>query len=365
MNIDQWISCISEAYEITGKIFSLSRKEKLLGKLSVDDLNKDKAIEETGEIITRYFFRKATRGETFGSISRIKEKFGKSVEENYGLSSGPFINMAKTYWTYKIEVQDLFPKCHNFLLSQVLLKIEGDIASVFFPTPGPAVIWVRQRREMQRQLLEQYAPEIDIENFLENNPLLGTCPGPIAEKVFNEKIWIRCSNYNCQQFLTIPNTVKPLQITCPKCNISFRFPARDFRWLNQLPPHLHPEQYKIEELDNLRQSWYIPDEIFSLRVISSPWATRRVQEYMLVQFRHQAPRSSEKELWKKVLESRVATSKEWGIKSLTEKEFDKMIRDASSFEELCNRLIEFEEKTESSLPDPFGVGAKIDKILLR
>ena len=392
MNINQWIPCISEAYEITEKAFSSRKKEMLLRKLPGDDLNKkdevDKdlfeygvlsksseiqdesqndIIEETREVITRYFFRKAAHGETFGPISRIKEKFRNSVEENYGLSSGPFMNMAKTYWTYKIEVQDLFPKCHNFLLSQILLKVEGDIASVFFPTPGPAVIWVRQRREMQRQLLEQYTIEIDIETFLENNPLLGTYPGPIAEKVFNEKIWIRCPNHEVPQFLTIPNTVKPLQVRCPKCKISFRFPAKDFRWTDQLPPHLHPHLQKVDELENLRQYWNIPEEIFSLRIISSPWAVRWVQEYMLAQFHHQFPQSSEKELWKKVLESRMATSKVWGIKSLTEKEIDKMIRNASSFEELCDRLIEFEEKTtvEPSPPDPFGIGAKIDEILLR
>jgi len=389
MNIDQWVSCISEAYKIAGKAFSTRRKEILLGKLSVDDLNKNEVdkgifemgvvskpfkmqdesqnevVEETVEVITHYFFRKTALGETFGPISQIKEKLGSSVEENYGLSSGPFINMTRTYWTYKIEVKDLFPECHNLVLSQVLLKVEGDIASLFFPTPGPAVIWVRQRKEMQRQLLEQFAPEIDIDPLLENNPLLGTYPGPIAEKVFNEKIWIRCPNHEVPQFLTIPNTVKPLQVRCPKCKISFRFPVKDFRWINQLPPHLHPQ--KVEELENLRQYWDIPEEVFSLRIISSPWAVRGVQEYMLAQFRHQTPQSSEKELWKKVLESRMATSKVWGLKSLTEKEIDKMIRDISSFEELCDRLIEFEEKTvvEPSLPDPFGIGAKIDEILLR
>lgn len=164
MNINQWISCISEAYEITGKAFSSRKKEVLLEKLSVDDFNKDEVdkglfeygvlskpfelqdesqndvIEETEEIITRYFFRKAALGETFGSINRIKEKFGNSVEENYGLSSGQFINMAKTYWTYKIEVGELFPKYHNLVLSQVLLKVEVAIAGSFFPTPGPELI---------------------------------------------------------------------------------------------------------------------------------------------------------------------------------------------------------------------------------
>jgi len=205
MNISQWISCVSEAYKITEKTFSFHKKKLLLKKLEksfIDKLIKNEIdkgffetgvssilsfgvknkfqndIEETKKIITRYFFKKAINEETFGPISRIiKEWFRNSIEENYSLPSGPFINIAKTYWTHKIEVHNLFLEHYDLILSQVLLEVEGNIASVFFPTPGPGVFWVGQRKEMQRKLLKQYAPKIDIDAFLENNPILGTSRG--------------------------------------------------------------------------------------------------------------------------------------------------------------------------------------------
>jgi len=173
MNIDQWIHQVSEAYQSVGLPFSSNKKALLLAEFSEESTQEQKEIVvEALDVMIRFFFRKASRGETFGSLSRIKERFGQSLEENYGMSSGPFINMAKTYWTYKLEVGDLFPEYHNLALSQVLGKLEMDIVSVFFPTPGPMKIPVSQRRESQRQLLQEFAPEIDIERFLSDNPIL-------------------------------------------------------------------------------------------------------------------------------------------------------------------------------------------------
>lgn len=110
MNIDQWLLQVSQAYQLAGKQLSPDKKACLLAPLSenITELQKE-ILAEVYDIMIRFFFSKASHGETFGSISRIKERFGSSLEENYGLSSGPFIDMAKTYWTYKIEVKDLFP----------------------------------------------------------------------------------------------------------------------------------------------------------------------------------------------------------------------------------------------------------------
>lgn len=55
-----------------------------------------------------------------------------------------------------------------------MLEIETNIAGIFFPTPGPMQIPVSERMEAQRQLLQEYAPGIDIDAFLGNNPILGT-----------------------------------------------------------------------------------------------------------------------------------------------------------------------------------------------
>lgn len=178
MDADQWVLEISKAYQSIGLAFPSTKKTSLLKKLSEKSTKAQKeVIEEALDVMTRYFFKKASSGETFGHLSRIKEQFGRSLEENYGLTSGPFLDMAKTYWTYKLEVQDLFPEYHNLGLSQILLKLETTIASLFFPTPGPVIIPASERKEAQRQILQEYAPTIDIERFLSENPILQSSTG--------------------------------------------------------------------------------------------------------------------------------------------------------------------------------------------
>ena len=117
---------------------------------------------------------KAVKGDTFGSLSRVKEKFGASLEVNYDLNEGPFINLAKTYWTYKIELLDLtnsFKGRFAFFLVD-LLVVENAIASVFFPITGPAYIPVAQRRQEQIRILKEYAPDMDIDRFIAESPIL-------------------------------------------------------------------------------------------------------------------------------------------------------------------------------------------------
>jgi hypothetical protein len=174
MNIDQWIRQVSEAYKSAGLELSNSKRSILLSDIKSleGDTPSKEILSEVSHIMIHFFFKKATHDQTFGPLSRVKERFGKSVEENYGMSQGPFMKMANAYWTYKLEVNDLFPANHNLALSQVLLTVENDIASVFFPTPGPMEIPVSRRREAQRQLLKEFAPEVDIDKFLSENPIL-------------------------------------------------------------------------------------------------------------------------------------------------------------------------------------------------
>jgi hypothetical protein len=55
---------------------------------------------------------------------------------------------------------------------KVLSNVPLHIASVFFPTPGALKMPLTLRKTKQRQLLQEYAPEIDIERFLSENPIL-------------------------------------------------------------------------------------------------------------------------------------------------------------------------------------------------
>jgi hypothetical protein len=191
MDVDQWIRQMSDAYALVGASFSSDKKAVLLANLSEENSQEKKEIvAEAVDAMTRLFFKKVSNGETFGSLSRIKKQFGRSLEENYGMSSGPFINMAKTYWTYKLEVGDLIPENNDLILSQILLKIEIDIAGVFFPTRGPIEVPMNERRKTQRQILQEYATGINVDAFLANNPILGTTTqtGSSFERAYRNRI---------------------------------------------------------------------------------------------------------------------------------------------------------------------------------
>ncbi len=389
MNIEQWISCISEAYKEAGEAFSPRKKKMLLEELPEDSPSIDQATrlsieagviakpigiqdeslkdvtDEVKELVIRYFFKKVTLGETFGSITKVEQKFGHSVESNYDLSSGPFIDMAKTYWTYQLEVRDLFPKYHNLVLAQVLAEVEGRIGSVFFPFPGPIILWLRGRRETQRELLEELAPEMDIDAFLDNNPLLGTSKGRVAKAVFNERVWVRCPNPNCLRFLKIPNTVKRLEIKCPKCKKSFLFPAEELKWLNHLEPHFHPAPDKIKELENLRQLWTIPGEVFWEGIIGTYWATEQLQRKLYTEAKQMNPRASDKEIFREIITSRTENRIPLGL-DMNEEEVDKALESINSIEDLVDFVLSKESEevsAEPPWPDPFGVKSKIEEIL--
>jgi len=385
MNIEQWISCMAEAYKEVGKTLSPRKKEILLGPLLEDNPNTDErtkyakafgaiveplatqdesfkeVIEETTELFTRYFFKKVTLGEAFGPITRVEQKFGHSLEANYAISGGPFMDMARTYWTYKLEIEDLLPKYYNLVMSQVLLQIEGSIGSVFFPFPGPAITWVRERRETQRELLEEYAIGMDIDAFLNNNPFLGTTKGRIAEVVFNERVWVRCPNPDCLRFLKIPNTVKQLEIKCPKCKKRFLFPAEDLCWLNHLAPHFHPAAQKTKELEALRQLWDIPHDVFVLGIVGSVWATEQVQRKLYEEGKHTNPLTPDKEIFREMVVSRTKNRIPFGL-DMDEEAVDKAVESMKSIDDLVVFILE-EESKEPSWPDPFGIGSKIEEIL--
>lgn len=188
MKIEQWITQLEESYESAGSQLSSSTRASLLNKFTgtgtVEDIS---VFENAEENMMRLFFRKVVNGETFGSISRIKEIMGKSLEDNYKLSGGPFFNLAKVYWTFKIELQDLFsvPNPDESVLSRVLQNVEVQIAEAFFPHPLAKVMPTAQRVIFQERVLKEFAPEIDTKKFIAENPIIkadaarGGCLGTI------------------------------------------------------------------------------------------------------------------------------------------------------------------------------------------
>jgi hypothetical protein len=241
------------------------------------------------------------------------------------------------------------------------LQVEGNVGSVLFPFPGPAIIWVRERRETQQELLEEYATGMDINAFLSNNPLLGTSKGRIAEAVFNEKVWVRCPNLNCLRFVKIPNTGKRLEITCPKCKKSFLFPTEELIWLNHLAPHFHPAPHKIKELENLRQLWNIPDEVFAMGIIGTDWATEQLQRKLYEEAKQMNPKASDKEIFREIITSRTENQIPLGL-DMNEEEVDKAVESINSIDDLVDFVLS-KESEEPPWPDPFGVRGKIEEIL--
>lgn len=173
MNANQWAAQFSIAFEAKGAALSRSAMDFLLSPLpeqctpaQMETVAKSKAM------MTALLFRRARTGSVFGELARVQQKFGQTLEENYGSTSGPFLAFARTYWTFKIEVNDLLPHELPLSLTQVLMAVEEEVASVFFPTPGPFVIPADKRREAQRIFFSQYAPDWDVDRFLDENPIL-------------------------------------------------------------------------------------------------------------------------------------------------------------------------------------------------
>jgi hypothetical protein len=122
--------------------------------------------------VERDFWRRVCTREKFGDTDRVTRKFGRSLEENYGVQPGPFMDIATAYWTFKMEMQDILPAHYDTWLSQALIAVELRIAQSFFPTPGPISMPKKLRKNAQREYLRYSAPTFQIERYLKENPML-------------------------------------------------------------------------------------------------------------------------------------------------------------------------------------------------
>ena len=343
MNINQWLLQVSQAYQSVGKQFSPDKRSFILAELSesITELQKE-ILAEVYDVMTRFFYNKAFRGEAFGSLSRIKERFGSSLEENYGLSSGPFIDMAKTYWTYKLEVLDLFPQYHKCALAQILSEIETAIAGIFFPTPGPISLPV-SRKEAQRQLLQEYAPKMDIERFLSESPILKVSEGQKRSRIVG--IFENLLFFKPQWYKLLPDSVKPI------------------------------DKRKIKKIEDFRKRYRFTDEVMFMGIMVSRWAVKRIQKFCLEQLKRQMPDASEQELWKGVLLSRfnvkLVSPPETNpfAEPLSQEEIlsrieniDNIVSGFKSFDDVIAYIILMDEE-ENRFYDPSGIQDELNNLL--
>jgi hypothetical protein len=120
----------------------------------------------------REFWRRVCAHEVFGDTKRIEDEFGRSLEDNYSVKSGPFLDVAKTYWTFKLELKDIRVKYNDTWLFRALNALEFNLASLFFPTPGPVTMPKKIRKHAKREYLQAMAPTFAIEQYLKENPML-------------------------------------------------------------------------------------------------------------------------------------------------------------------------------------------------
>ncbi len=121
------------------------------------------------------FFQCAAEGYSFADPARIRLTFGQTLAQRCPRATPTFLRFATSYWTLKIIIDDLWrldqalPGTTTTVLAQLLARLETDVASVFFPSPGPIRIprFLRVRR--QRKILAQSGAAIDIEEFLRSS----------------------------------------------------------------------------------------------------------------------------------------------------------------------------------------------------
>jgi hypothetical protein len=187
MTNDEWLKHFEEAYKLPfrndirvdrweKREFSPKEREFLLSEYSEEFKNlHQQAIKGIVQIMTRYLFKKAAQGYTFCMLEKIESTFGKTLEQNFGVSTGYFYNLAKTYWTFKVQLDEepfqYVQKKSTPLFFMILRTAEVNIASGFFPTGS----YVSEAN--QRQILKEFAPEINIEKFISENPMLKTGKG--------------------------------------------------------------------------------------------------------------------------------------------------------------------------------------------
>ena len=129
----------------------------------------------------------AIKGYEFTDAHRIKEKFGKTIKENYPEASQPFIRFATAYWTFQICLLDDLSELQEYVAYLYLARLHSNIASIFFPTPGSTKISGNEREKIQREMLEGF--DINIEEFITGNPILTTDKQQESKTAIWKKWW--------------------------------------------------------------------------------------------------------------------------------------------------------------------------------
>jgi hypothetical protein len=115
------------------------------------------------------FFHCAAKGVTFTDISRIKKFYGRTLQEAYPGVSPTFMKLARTFWTFKIILNECTEA--TFVCDSLLQDIEINFAGLFFPTPD----WLGMsppkelREQTMRKFIEESGADLDVEDYIRGN----------------------------------------------------------------------------------------------------------------------------------------------------------------------------------------------------
>ena len=134
----------------------------------------------------------------------------------------------------------------------------------------------------------------------------------------------------------------------------------EISWFKQLPSNLRPDDDKVEELENLRSHYHVPNDIFIGIILSSPAIIRQVQKNVYKLAKEKIPNALEKELLEVVFKTRIFPQNLLGLK-MTEEEIQKEIESINSLNDLIEYFIQRDKEETRFTRDLFGIGSKIAK----
>ena len=121
-----------------------------------------------GGMLQLDFFRKIENGPYFYcDYKEVRIKYGMTVEERIGKSSGLHFNLQATYWTFNIKLNKWIEQNkreHNCSLvcdlDEFVAWCDSFLREAFFPTPGPYDIGPKKRKKLQKKVLKEFAPNL-------------------------------------------------------------------------------------------------------------------------------------------------------------------------------------------------------------
>jgi hypothetical protein len=116
------------------------------------------------------FFHCAAKDVVFTGMDRVSKFYGRGLEQAYPGASPTFMKLARTYWTFKVVLNECLSD--DSLCVRLLVAIYVSFCGVFFPTPGPFGPSRTQRMMAMRTLIEGSGADLDVEDYLRSNPYL-------------------------------------------------------------------------------------------------------------------------------------------------------------------------------------------------